>query len=44
MNKHQVGRKSGPISRWNGSADLAACMLSLLADPATVHRHIAIAS
>ena len=25
-------------------ADLAACMLALLADPAAVHRHIAIAS
>ncbi len=25
-------------------ADLAACMLAMLADPATVHRHIAIAN
>jgi uncharacterized protein YbjT (DUF2867 family) len=25
-------------------ADLAACMLAALSDPATVHRHIAIAS
>ena len=25
-------------------ADLAACMLAMLADPATVHRHVAIAS
>jgi hypothetical protein len=25
-------------------ADLAACMLAMLADPATVHRHVAIAN
>jgi hypothetical protein len=25
-------------------ADLAACMLASLSDPATVHRHVAIAS
>jgi putative NADH-flavin reductase len=25
-------------------ADLAACMLAMLGDPATVHRHVAIAS